>query len=54
MDKFLKRKHDVNDVDAKSDQNLSMKRIISKKAKPQPTPKYVDSYIKFWVFFDRK
>ena len=34
MDKFLKRKRDIDEVDAESDQNLSVKKCTSKKAKP--------------------
>ena len=37
MDKFLKRKRDIDEVDAESDQNLSVKKCTSKKAKPRPT-----------------
>ena len=47
MDKFLKRKHDIDEVDAESDQNLSVKRCARKKAKPSPTRKYDDSYLSF-------
>ena len=47
MDKFLKRKRGIDEVDAQSDQNLSVKRCTSKKAKPQPTRKYNDSYVSF-------
>ena len=36
MDKFLKRNRDIDEVDAKSDQKLSVKKCISKKAKPRP------------------
>ena len=39
MGKFLKRKRDIDEVDAESDQNLSVKRCFSTKAKPQPTHK---------------
>ena len=47
MDKFLKRKRGIDEVDAKSDRNLSVKRCTSKKAKPQPTRKYDDSHVSF-------
>ena len=52
MDKFLKRKRDIDEVDAESDQNLSVKKCTSKKAKPRPTRKYDDSYQSFgfsWI-----
>ena len=52
MDKFLKRKRDIDEVDAESDQNLSVKKCTSKKAKPRPTRKYDDSYLSFgfsWI-----
>ena len=47
MDKFLKRKRDIDKVDAESDQNLSVKRCTSKKAKLRSTRKYDDSYLSF-------
>ena len=37
MDKFLKRKRDIDEVDPESDQNLSVKRCTSKKPKPRLT-----------------
>ena len=52
MDKFLKRKRDTDEADAESDQNLSVKKCTSKKAKPRPTRKYDDSYLSFgfsWI-----
>ena len=47
MDKFLKRKRDIDEVDAESEQNSSVKRCNSKKAKTRPTPKYDDSHVSF-------
>ena len=31
MDKFLKRKRDIDEVDAESDQNLSVKNVLLRK-----------------------
>ena len=46
------RKRDIDEVDAESDQNLSVKKCTSKKAKPRPTRKYDGSYLSFgfsWI-----
>ena len=47
MDKFLIKRRDIDEVDAESDQNLSVKSCTSKKTKPRPTRKYDDIYLSF-------
>ena len=47
MDKFLKKKRVIDEVDAESDQNLSKKNCTVKKVKPRPSHKYDDSYLSF-------
>lgn len=43
MDRFLKKKRDIEESDSGSEQNIS----ASKKAKPRATRKYDESYLSF-------
>ncbi|XP_013788848.1 zinc finger BED domain-containing protein 5-like [Limulus polyphemus] len=47
MDKFLKKKRDIDECNPESEQTSNVESCSSKKAKPRPTRKYNESYLRF-------